>query len=128
MPGGLLSHLTSAPPHYVDLGGVQATSLLAFGASEEFWSHVTKLYASNCGLQTINGISALTNCRYLYLDGNALPKKELLRLAEMLPATGIIALDISNNPGLVEEVETALLNCPAVRLCEFFNGKRIRPT
>lgn len=125
--GGLLSHLPTATLHYLDLGGVQATCLSDYQGSEYLWSNIKKLYASNCGLQTVAGVSSLISCRYLYLDGNALQKEELLRLAEELPLTEIVALDISRNPGMDDEVEEALLASPALAACEYFNGQRVDP-
>ena len=58
------------------------------GGSPTLWRGVTKLYACACGLRTLDGIEALEHVRYLYLDGNALPEAQLLRLAGALGQGG----------------------------------------
>jgi hypothetical protein len=143
LPGGLLNHIAStdgtastsssaSPIHYLDLGGIQARSLLYFGGTDEFWENITKLYASNSGFSKIDGISRLKNCRYLYLDNSNLPKEELLKLIHDLPASlhhRIVTLDLSNNPGYDEEVERALLASSLFAVNDgncFLNGKKIQ--
>jgi hypothetical protein len=147
LPGGLLNHIaptdnddataittnTSTAIHYLDLGGIQACSLLSFGGSGEFWAGITKLYASNCGLQNIQGVSLLKNCRYLYLDNSKLIKEELLKLITELPTSlhhRLVSLDLSNNPGYDDQVEAAMLASPLFAIEEeghtcYLNGKKI---
>lgn len=80
LPGGLLAHVSEAV-HYLDLGGVEADSLDAFGAPLSLWAGVTKLYASGSGLRTLgHAADHLTAVRFLYLDGNGLEECELRRL------------------------------------------------
>lgn len=52
----------------------------ASGGSPAFWGSVTKLYASNCQLQRLDGVELLTGVLWLYLDNNQLEEEELLRL------------------------------------------------
>jgi hypothetical protein len=140
LPGGLLNHIpltddataTATAIHYLDLAGIQATSLQDFGGSDDFWAGVTKLYASNSGLKSIDGISRLKKCRYLYLDNNNLPKEELLKLTSELQTSlhhKLITLDVMDNPGLDEEVTTALLASSLFAVDDgncYLNGKRIQ--
>jgi hypothetical protein len=143
LPGGLLNHiaptdnattnseLNSSAVHYLDLGGIQADSLLHFGGTDEFWAGITKLYASHSGLKSIEGVAKLKGCRFLYLDNSNLPKNELLKLATELSASlhhKVVALDLSNNPGWDEEVEIALVTSPLFAYEEgtcYLNGKKI---
>lgn len=71
----------SEPVHYLDLNGAQAHSLSELGGSPELWAGVTKLYASNGALRSLQGLELLCNVRFLYLDHNELPERELLMLS-----------------------------------------------
>jgi hypothetical protein len=80
---GRHSHSAAAAAAAVAAGGVFTQRLgapfcPAGGAS--LLAGATKLYASHSGLQSLEGLQALTAIRYLYLDHNALPAEELLRL------------------------------------------------
>lgn len=123
----LLNHIEE-PVHYVDLGGIKGHSLSQFGGSDTFWAGVKKLYASNCGLESIDGLKKLTNISYLYLDNNQLSDKELMRLCTEIPRGTLKGLDITGNPGLTEEVFGAFLDSGILKNCEFFNGERLRDT
>lgn len=76
----MLSHVTE-PVHYLDLNGVAAHSLAQLGGSPQLWAGVTKLYASNGALRSLDGLELLQNVKFLYLDHNDLPEGELLRLS-----------------------------------------------
>ncbi len=115
--------------HYLDLSGIQARSLLDFGGSDAFWAGITKLYASNSGLTSADGVARLTSCRYLYLDNNSLTYAETMRIARELPSgTQLLALDVSGNPGITAVTETALVDAPALAGVEYLNGRRIYRT
>ncbi|KAI7842483.1 hypothetical protein COHA_003837 [Chlorella ohadii] len=126
LPGGVLSHVEGTV-HYLDLAGLAARSLRDFGGSPELLGKVTKLYASNSGLQSLDGLERLTAVRFLYLDHNNLPESELLRLPDLLPAgVRLETLDLRGNPGLTPAVEAALESSPLLTRAEFFNGCRLR--
>ncbi|KFM28470.1 hypothetical protein F751_0986 [Auxenochlorella protothecoides] len=108
LPGGVLSHV-SVPVHYLDLNGAQAHSLSELGGSPELWAGVTKLYASNGALRSLQGLELLCNVRFLYLDHNELPERELLMLSG-LPRHQLECLDIQGNPGFTDEVMQALMD------------------
>ncbi|PSC76662.1 leucine rich repeat [Micractinium conductrix] len=125
LPGGVLGQV-EGPLHYLDLGGVQAPSLAAFGGVT-LLTGVTKLYACHSGLTSLAGLERLASIRWLYLDRNALSAQELLRLPEVLPAgVRLEALDVSGNPGCTPEVEAALQSSGLLRHAEYFNGARLR--
>jgi hypothetical protein len=127
IPGGLLQGLEHEGVHYLDLGGVQAASLLDFGGTDALWGGVTKLYASRCGLTSLDGIARLTSVRYLYLDHNQLGAEELRRLCAALPAGQLEALDLSGNCGGEDpELVEALLCSGLLARCQFLNGRRLR--
>lgn len=126
LPGGVLTHVEGTV-HYLDLAGLQARSLRDFGGSPELWAKVTKLYASNSALQSVDGLEQLTAVRFLYVDHNNLPEAELLRLPVVLPAgVKLETLDLRGNPGLTPAVEAALEASPLLARAEFFNGRRLR--
>lgn len=50
------------------------------GGAPALWAGVTKLYASNCSLESLDGVEALRGVLWLYLDNNRLEQGELLRL------------------------------------------------
>lgn len=118
--------LVNPPVHYLDLGAVPAASLLHYGGSDEFWSGIKKLYASHCGLSSIDGIAKLTGVVYLYLDNNELSEEQLLKLCTALPQGQLRALDVAGNPGCSDVVPQALLNSGVLAGCEFLNGQRLR--
>uniref|UniRef100_A0A1D2ABT8 Uncharacterized protein n=1 Tax=Auxenochlorella protothecoides TaxID=3075 RepID=A0A1D2ABT8_AUXPR len=125
LPGGVLSHV-SVPVHYLDLNGAQAHSLSELGGSPELWAGVTKLYASNGALRSLQGLELLCNVRFLYLDHNELPERELLMLSG-LPRHQLECLDIQGNPGFTDEVMQALMDVPGLlSRTEFLNGVRLR--
>lgn len=112
--------------HYLDLGGIQARSLLDFGGSDALWAGITKLYASGSGLTSVDGVARLASCRYLYLDNNHLNAPEILRIAaELPPGAQLVALDVSGNPGADAATEAALAAVPALAGAEYLNGRRI---
>uniref|UniRef100_A0A1D2A3V7 Uncharacterized protein n=1 Tax=Auxenochlorella protothecoides TaxID=3075 RepID=A0A1D2A3V7_AUXPR len=104
----------------------QAHSLSELGGSPELWAGVTKLYASNGALRSLQGLELLCNVRFLYLDHNELPERELLMLSG-LPRHQLECLDIQGNPGFTDEVMQALMDVPGLlSRTEFLNGVRLR--
>jgi len=91
-PWRLLDHIQDGDcsVHYLDLAGLQAVSLGDFGGSAIFWGGLTKLYASRCGLRSLDGLEALNSIMYLYLDFNNLCENELQRLCRQLPFCSIL--------------------------------------
>lgn len=125
LPGRLLDHV-DGPIHYLDLGGVQASSLADFGGSDELLAGITKLYASHCGLRSLDGLHRLPSIRWLYLDHNQLGEAELMRLAEVLPAGARLeALDVRDNTGCTPQVEEQLQGSSLLARAEFMNGQRL---
>lgn len=96
--------------HYIDLAGTQARSLADFGGDPATLRHVTKLYASRCGLTSLEGLEAFPALRYLYLDQNQLSLAELQRAATRLDGPLLLeALDLAGNPAAEPACSGALL-------------------
>ena len=93
----LCIHMPLPPPLK---GGNRADSLADFGGSAAALDSVVKLYASNCGLTSLDGLQHFAHLKYLYLDGCALTLAEVQSAFLCCPGlTGALeALDLSGNP------------------------------
>ena len=137
--------------HYLDLGGNPpgplhhdaprrppiepsielARSLAAYGASPAFWAGLTKLYASNCHIDSLRGVSALSSVIHLYLDNNDVGSEALASgMGELQRLSRLEGVDLAQNPCMaddqagagVEALAEGLL--PACAALVWMNGQR----